>query len=135
MPPCYKLYADLLSHLVSTSLPSTVPPSLSASSSRPDIVLVSSDHIILLKLSVVTNREEHFVAASSRKVTHYGPLLSDLECSGLLVNLVTIEVGCLGHFLPSTVSNLCRVCHLQKLLLDLCSTKQPELPFHAPFGY
>ena len=87
---------------------------LSSCSSRPDIVLVSNDHIILLELPVVTNTEEHFATASSRKVSCYGPLLSDLECTGLLVGLVTIEVGCLGHFLPSTISNLFRICHLQK---------------------
>ena len=80
---------------------------------RPDIVLISDDGNILLELSVVTNTEQHFAAASSRKVARYGPLLSDLEHTGLFVEL-TIEVECLGHFLPSTISNLCRVCHLQK---------------------
>ena len=55
------------------------------------------DGIILLELSVVTNTEQHFVAVSSRKVVRYGPLLSDLERTGLFVELVTIEVGCLGH--------------------------------------
>ena len=76
--------------------------------------MISSDHIILLELSVVTNTEQHFMAASSRKETRYGPLLSDLEHAGLSVTLVTIEVGCLGHFLPSFISNLCKVCYLQK---------------------
>ena len=57
LPPRYKLYADLPGHLASTSLPSTIPPSFSSSSSssRPDIVLISDDGIILLELSVVTN--------------------------------------------------------------------------------
>ena len=114
LPPCYKLYANLPGHLASTSPPTTVPQSFSSSSSRLDIVLISDDGIILLELSVVTNTEQHFAAASSRKVARYGPLLADLERTGLFVELVTIEVGCLGHFLPSTISNLCRVCHLQK---------------------
>jgi len=57
----------------------------------------------LITSGIVT---EHFAAANSRRITRYGPLLSDLECFGLLVNLITIEIGCLGHFLPSTVSNL-----------------------------
>jgi len=83
-PIMYKLYADLPGHLASTSPLSTVPPSLSSFSGRPDIALVSSDYIILLELSFVTNREEHFATASSRKVTRYCPLLSDLECSVLL---------------------------------------------------
>ena len=64
--------------------------------------------------NTITNTEQHFAAASSRKVACYGPLLSDLACTGLFFEVVTIEVGCLGHFLPSTISNLCRVCHLQK---------------------
>jgi len=46
------------------------------------------DHTaILLEFSVVTNREKYFAAASSKKITRYDPLLSDLECSGLLVEL------------------------------------------------
>ena len=107
--------------------------SLSSTSSRPDIVLISSDHIILMELSVVTNTEQHFVAASSRKEAHYGPLLLDLEHTGLSVTLVTIEVGCLGHFLPS---NLCKVCYLQKrpfrnVLSELFSNKLLELLSHA----
>ena len=110
-----------------------VPPSFS-SSSRPDIVLISDDGIILLELSVVTNREQHFAGASCTKVAHYGPLFSDLEHTGLFVELVTIEVGCLGHFLPSTISNLCRVCHLQNVWLDIFSNKLLELPFHTPIG-
>ena len=47
--------------------------------------LASSDHINCH--AVVTNREEHFAAARSRKVPHYayGPLPLDLESIGLLV--------------------------------------------------
>ena len=47
-------------------------------------------------------------------VARYDPLLTDLEHTGFFVELVTIKVGCLGHFLPSVICNLCRVCHLQK---------------------
>jgi len=48
------LFSDLYFYIIwslgyNTTLPSTVPPSLSSSSSRPEIVLVSSDHIILLE--------------------------------------------------------------------------------------
>jgi len=52
LPFCYTLYADLPGHLASTSPPSTVPPNISSMSSRPDIVLVSNNDIILLELSV-----------------------------------------------------------------------------------
>jgi len=62
-------------------------------------VLVSTDSIILLELSVVTNTHHHFLAAKTRKEDRYG-LLSDLQQTGYLVDLVTIEVGSLGHFMP-----------------------------------
>jgi len=65
-------------------------------------------------LSTVTIKEEHFVAAISRKKTRYGPLISDLEHTDLPVSVVTIEVGSLGHFLPLSISNLWKVCYLQK---------------------
>ena len=38
----------------------------------------------------------------------------DLAHAGLSVQRVTIEVGCLGYFLPSSVTNVCRVCHLSE---------------------
>jgi len=78
------------------------------------MVLFSNNDIILLEPSVVTNSEVHTKAASSRKEARYWPLVSDLELADFSVSLVTIEVGCSGHFLPSSVSNLCKVCHLQK---------------------
>ena len=62
-------------------------------------------------LSVVTNTKQHPLAA---KKDCYSSLLLDLVHAGLSVELVTIEVGCLGHFLPSSVTNVCRVCHLSK---------------------
>jgi len=58
--------------------------------------------------------EHHLLAARYRKEDHYGPLLNDLKQAGFSVNLVTIEVGCLGHFEPETVSKLSDVCHLPK---------------------
>ena len=100
------------------------------------IVLISDDGIILLELSVVTNTEQNFAAASSRKVARYGPLHSDLEHASLLVELVTIEVGCLGHFLPSTLFNLyvAFVIYKNAWLDQLFSNRLLELPFHAPIG-
>ena len=94
--------------------PSTVPSSLSLSLRRPDIVLISNDCITLLVLSVVTNTKQHLLAANLRKEDRYSSLLLDLAHTGLSVELVTIKVRCLGHFLPSSVTNVCRVCHLSK---------------------
>jgi len=50
--------------------------------SRPDLVLVSTDSIVLVELSVVTNTQHHFLAAKTRKEDRYGSLLSDLQHAG-----------------------------------------------------
>ena len=76
--------------------------------------MISDDCITLLELSVVTNTKQHLLATNFRKEDHYSSLLLDLAHTGLSVELVTIEVGFLGHFLPSSVTNVCRVCHLSK---------------------
>ena len=76
--------------------------------------LISDDSIILFELSVVTNTKYH-LSANSRKEDRYGPpLLFDLQRTGLSVQLVTIEVGCLGHFMPETLANVARTCNLSK---------------------
>jgi len=63
-----------------------------------------SDSIVLFELTVVTNTKHHFIAASLRNQDHYGPLLRDLKDSVSSVDLVTIEIGCLGHFTPEKLS-------------------------------
>ena len=36
----------------------------------------------------------------------YSSLQYDLQLSGLTVNLVSIEIGCLGHFLSETIAQM-----------------------------
>ena len=49
----------------------------------------------------------------------YRPLGSDLELAGFGVSSVTIEVDCLGHIIPSCVSNLCNCRKTEfKMFLD-----------------
>ena len=55
LPPCYKIYADLPGYQTSVSPPSTISPHITSTLSRPDLVVVSTDSIALLELSVVTN--------------------------------------------------------------------------------
>ena len=110
LPLCYKLYADLPDCQASVSPLSTIPPHITSTLSRPDLVLVSTDSIVLVELSVVTNTQHHFLAAKTRKEDRYGSLLSDLQHAGYLVDLVTIEVGSLGHFMPETVTKLSSIC-------------------------
>ena len=74
--------------------------------------------------SMITNTKHHFTAASLRKQDRYGPLLQDLQDSVSSVDLVTIEINCLGHFTPETISKLSEICHLPKRTVHVCSTLQ-----------
>ena len=48
--------------------------------------------------------------------------------TGLYVQLVTIEIGCSGHFTPATLTNPSHAC---KLPLRHCLIKLPELQYPA----
>ena len=62
---------------------------------RPDLVLVSTDSMVLLELSMVTNTWHHFLVTRNHKKDCYG---SDLQRAGFSVDLMTVEVGCLWPF-------------------------------------
>ena len=44
------------------------------------------------------------LAARARKENRYNSLLQDLQQTGLAVDLITIEMGCLGNFKPEAIS-------------------------------
>ena len=48
------------------------------------------------------------------KEDRYSSLQYDLQLSGLTVNLVPIEIGCLGHFLPETIAQMATACEVPK---------------------
>ena len=114
LPGTFKLYADLPGYLASSSPPSTIPTNLSSTLSRPDLVLVSNDSICLFELTVPTNTQQHLLAARARKEDRYSSLQYDLQLSGLTVNLVPIEIGCLGHFLSETIAQMATACEVPK---------------------
>ena len=65
------------------------------------------------ELTVPTNTQQH-LAASTRKEDRYSSLQYDLQLSGLTVNLVPIEIGCLGHVLSETISQMATACEVPK---------------------
>jgi len=73
----------------------------------PNIVIHNEQHrkIKLLELTCPFNTTEHLHAAHERKSTkpEYELLISELGYSTLYS---TIEIGCLGHFLSSSVRAL-----------------------------
>ena len=114
LPEFFKLYADLPGYLASVSPPSTIPTELSTSLSRPDLVLVSEDSIYLFGLTIPTNTQQHLLVARAGKEDRYGSLLYDLQRIGLVVDLISIEIGCLGHFMPETLAQVATACCVSK---------------------
>ena len=51
--------------------------------SRSDVLLASTESIVLLELSVVNNTQHQLLAIRNRKEDHYGLLLLDLQHAGL----------------------------------------------------
>ena len=109
---------------MSVSPPSPIPPRIASALSRPDLVLVFTDSIVLLELSVVTNTQHHFLAVRNCKEDCYGSLLLELKCAGFSVDYLTLEVGCLGPFMSVTVTKLSNVYHLPKS--TICYILQQE---------
>ena len=121
------IYADLPGHRALNNPPSTIPPSLVATSARPDIVIISGSSIHLLELTVPSNTVKNIMNARVRKQskTNYIHLVNDLESLGHSVHLHTAELGSLGHFNPETVSEVHSILPsksksvIRKDLLDL----------------
>ena len=59
------------------------------------------------------------MAARARKEDRYGSLLYDLKCTGLVVDLIPVEIGCLGHFMPKTLIVATACCVLKRIIRSL----------------
>ena len=101
------IYADLLNCRAEENPPITVPPAIVCTSSRPDIVVVESSQVVsLIELTVPFNSPEALEYARRFKTNkeNYQLLLSDLDSNGYQSELITIEIGALGHWLPRSLS-------------------------------
>ena len=100
-----KLYADIDQWRAEDTPPSTIPPNILSTSSRPDIVIVNSlsKQIHLLELTIPTNSQKGLDQARERKLNKpkYNYLISDLKVIGWSPSYDTIEIESLGH-LPSS---------------------------------
>jgi len=81
-------------------------------------VLVSKESIYLFELTVPTNAQEHLLAARARKEDRYNSLVYNLQCTGLAVDLIPIEIGCLGHFMPETITQVATACCISKRIIQ-----------------
>ena len=77
---------------------------------RPDIVIYNAQghEIRLLELTCPFNSTEHLQAARERKSNkvEYQLLLSELDRLGYISQYLTIEIGCLGHYLSDSIRAL-----------------------------
>ena len=103
-----KLYADLPGKRASNNPPATLPLNLSVSADRPDVVVVSDRVIRILELTIPTNNTNHLLQAKHRKEAKYYSLPIDLQSHPDVssVSYSTLEVGSLGHYLPSAIQTL-----------------------------
>ena len=117
--PNIKVYCDLEGFKASENPPATVPPSLVSTTARPDMVIIDGSKITLLELTIPHNSPESLRAAHIRKQSkvNYGCVLSDLERSGFTSDLVTLEIGSLGHWRFNLATQLASHLELPKAVV------------------
>ena len=79
-----KLYGDLTGYWANESPWETIPPELLCTTGRPDIVIVTSEKVIMMELTVPSNTSESLRQAHARKIAkeNYQMLQTDLEDKG-----------------------------------------------------
>ena len=99
------LYADLPGLRANENPMSTIPLVTSA---HLDIVLVGEGEVTLIELTIPHNSLKSLSNARDCKSQKeiYLQALSDLEAKGYASHLHTIEIGSLGHWLPTSQSAL-----------------------------
>lgn len=109
--PDSRVIVDLPGLRAGENPPSTIPSEVLVTTARPDIVVIRDQQVIFIELTIPFNSPESLANARHRKESkpNYQLALSDLEFRGYRANLTTIEIGTLGHWLPSTRSALHRL--------------------------
>ena len=102
------LYADLPGMRASDNSQGTIPDSILVTSARPDIIITEEKAVTLIELTIPHNSLDSMTRAKERKLEKelYQQALSDLESRGVEGELYTIEIGTLGHWLPTSWTSL-----------------------------
>ena len=98
-----RMFADLPNLRASDNPMATIPMEILSRPSRPDIVMRQNE-VILLELTVPFKSPESMSKTKQHKESKelYQLALSDLEANGFDPLLLTLEIGALGHWLPSS---------------------------------
>ena len=94
------VFADLPDHRACKSPPATIPLTIIGTTARPDLFIVDGKRATMLELTVPWNNLTSIKNARARKQgkTNYQLLASNLSAQGYQVQLLTIEIGSLGHY-------------------------------------
>ena len=107
--PFVKVFADLPNFYANDAPQATIPSDL-ITSYRPDIVIYNTKcpSIALLELTCPLDSSQHIQAARDRKQNkvEYLQLLAEFDHLNISNYYDTIEISVLGHYQPSTVTNL-----------------------------
>jgi hypothetical protein len=79
--------------------PATVPTTIAVTTARPDAFIVRDRKITVLELTMPWNSSQSIQEAGTRKQrkVNYQYLASDLTSQGYTVQILTLEIMCLGH--------------------------------------
>ena len=93
------VYCDLQSFRATDNPPSTIPLEILPTSARPDIVIVLAGCISIVELAAPWNSEDSLASAKRLKTTkdNYQLVLSDVVSRNIRAELITMEIGRLGH--------------------------------------
>ena len=122
--PSSTLYADLPNLRAEETPPTTIPPQLVCTSSRPDIVIVQDQAVKMIELTVCSNSLNSMKEARRRKEgkQNYQSLLSDLCKKGINASYLTLEIGALGHHPPDLPKRLADFLGMKEQKNNLRST-------------
>ena len=119
--PEARVLADLPGFRAEENPVSTTPNEILVTTARPDIEAITNRTITLVEITIPYNSPECLTNAKHNKETktNHQLALSDLDFRGYSARLITIEIGALGHWLPSTRASL------HQLLPDMPSRLSP----------
>ena len=115
-PDHLEIYADLEDCKINGG---TVPPDVTLTGSRPDLVLVdrSNKKVSLIELTITWDTTANTDAARDRKQARYTYLQEDIEEKGFNCLNNPLEIGTRGYISQrnkSTISYLVEICKVRK---------------------
>ena len=101
--PSTKIYADIPNLSLNGG---TIPPNITVTGQRPDLVLVNEDSKTITLLELTVPLEKNIPSANLRKELSYMNLVNDIQSKGWRATCLPLEVGALGHVSKKNINTL-----------------------------